>query len=206
MSDRPNYTSISNTSVTDSVYKEELAKEEPDCMKKLQSVEVDPTSNSLSKEEYVEAKTELVKNNYTKLKFPKILKSRADPPLNGQIYHLHSFIPSPEAKPDKDGCFGVIKFRGSFPNMQDANERSELLIRTIDSYNDIFIGFVGKNFPLTLRSDFCLETQEIDVRNKVDEIEKENIKKQREKEQKDIEDIQERERKLLSQNKETKIE
>lgn len=199
MDNKPNFETL-GVNVKDEIYKEELASSEPKCMKDRCSVEVDPTAPNLTKEEYTEAKNVLYKK--AMLKFPKVLKQRVDPPLNGQVYCLHTFVPAEGASPDSDGCFGILKFRGAFPNVNEADEHAERIIRTVDSYNVNFIGFVGKEFPLTLRSDFCEETREVDLKNKLDSVSKSNFKKQKDKEEKDIEDIKEREKKLLEESKE----
>jgi hypothetical protein len=179
----------------------------PQCMiDRFNNTEVDPICVPLTKSEFKEAKQELLKDSFSKFKFPRIYKSRVDPQINGQQYSLHSFIPAKGATPDKDGVFGIFKNRGNFNTLNEANEHSELLIRSIDSVNEIFIGFCGKEFPLTMNSNWCSETKEIDVKNKLDEVAKAKYKEQREKEQKDMDEIQERQKKLLSDNKEMKQE
>jgi hypothetical protein len=166
---------------------------------------VDCGAPVLTKEEYEEAKKILLKNEFSKYKFPRSLKTRVDPPITGQTYSLHTFIPSPGATPDSDGVFGILKNRGNFPSREEADEHSEMLIRKIDSWNEIFIGFVGKEFPLTLKGDYCKDTKEVDVRNKLDEVALANLKKKREKDQKDLDDIKEREAKLLEETKVDKM-
>ena len=195
-----------NTPFIENTYKEELQPAPQVMVDRFKDLEVDPTSNNLTKEEYKEARKELVKDAFVKFRFPRILKSRIDPPLNGQQYSLHSFIPAPGASPDKDGVYGIFKNRGNFNSEQEANERCELLIRTIDSVNEIFIGYTSKEFPLTLNSNWCSETKEIDVKNKLDEVARLKYKEQREKDQKDMEEIETRQKKLLSDNKELKQE
>jgi hypothetical protein len=198
-------------SITDSAFIENTVKEDlhpapSEMLNRFSSLEVDPIANNLSKAEYKEAKQCLVKDSFVKFKFPRIYKSRIDPQINGQQYSLHSFIPAKGATPDKDGVFGIFKNRGNFSSQHEANEHCELLIRSIDSVNEIFIGYVGKEFPLTLTSNWCEETKEIDVKNKLDDIAKSKYKEQREKESKEIEEIQERQKKLLSENSESKQE
>lgn len=195
-----------NAPFIENTYKEDL-KPAPDCMvERFKELETDPICTPLTKAEYKEAKKELVKDEFVKFKFPKIYKTRIDPQVNGQQYGLHSFIPAKGATPDKDGVYGIFKNRGNFNSLNEANEHCELLIRSIDSVNDIFFSFVGKEFPLTLNANWCQETKEIDVKNKLDDVAKAKYKEQREKEQKDMEEIQERQKKLLSDNKELKQE
>lgn len=195
-----------NTSFLEETTKETLLPP-PQCMQdRFNELETDPICTPLTKTEYKEAKQELVKDTFVKFKFPKIYKTRIDPQINGQQYSLHSFIPAKGANPDKDGVYGIFKNRGNFNTLNEAYEHSELLVRTVDSVNEIFIGFVGKEFPLTLNSNWCPETKEVDVKNKLDDVAKAKYKEQREKEQKDMDEIMERQKKLLSDNKELKQE
>ena len=91
----------------------------------------------------------------------------------------------------------MIKIRGVYHNVQDAFKRSEYLIKNHDSYHKIYTGFVGKPFPATVESKFSHETKRIDLKKKIQDVISENIISKREKERKDIEDIQQREKKLL---------
>jgi len=197
---------ITDTSFIENTTKEELQPAPAAMMERFTTLEVDPIAPNLTKPEYKEAKQELIKDQFIKFKFPRIYKSRVDPQINGQHLSLHSFIPAIGATPDKDGVFGIFKNRGNFNSINEANEHCELLIRSIDSVNEIFIGYVGKEFPLTLNSSWCQETREIDVKNKLDDIAKAKYKEQREKEQKEIDEIQERQKKLLSEHSENKQE
>ena len=204
MSERPNYKSL-GVEIKENIYVEEQATQEPQCIQERLTVEVDPTSKNLTKEEYKDAKETVYNKDFLKFRFPRIYKQRVDPPLTGQLYSLHTFIPSSGATPDKDGCFGCLKIRGTFPNMNEADEFAEKIIRTTDSYNENFISYVGREFPLTLTSKYCRYTREIDVQNKLDQVSRENTKKQKEKEEKEIEEIKDKERKLLSESKEEPV-
>ena len=107
----------------------------------------------------------------------------ADPQIPSQIYSLHSFVPSKGSTPDKNGVYGMVKFRGSFSSIQEANERSEYLIRNVDSYNSILTGYVGRPFPLTNNNKkYCTETNEVDVNKTTDEIVSKDIKSKRDEE------------------------
>lgn len=200
--------SSENLPITENIYTEDNPVEPPNILKEgiiYFRPPVDCAAPPLTKDQYEEAKKMLIKSDFLKYKFPRVIRNRKDPPINGQVYVLHTFIPSPDAKPDKDGCFGILKIRGSFPNMNEADENAERLIRTVDSYNEIFYGYVGQEFPLTLRSDYCKDTKEVDLKTKLDDIAMNNLKKKREKDQKDLEDIQEREQKLLAESKADKV-
>jgi hypothetical protein len=184
---------------TDDVHQNKLANLEPQCMRDR------PVCNSgakhLTEEEMEVAKKELINSEYTKLTFPKTVRLRTDPPLANQAYYMFTFVPSKNATPDSDGCFGVMKFRGSFPTPREAEEWGENLIRNVDSYHENIIGYVGREFPLTLESKYCLSTKEVDIRTKMDSVSRENIKSHRENDKREMEEIQERQRQLLDDTK-----
>jgi len=187
------------TNLGDKTFKEDNKATEPVCMKDMPVP--DPVKESLTATEYKAAKKDLVKSI---AHYKRSRKERNDPPITGQVFCVHSFTPSATAVPDKDGCYGVMKCRGNFANLRDADEKCEFLIRNIDSVSENLISHVGREFPVTLRSDFVEETKEIDVNKKVAEINEEHVRKQKDKEQKEIEDIQNRERTLLEESKHDK--
>jgi hypothetical protein len=177
-----------------------LVKSEPECMTDRPALE--PSVPTLSADEVKEAKEALVNTKFVALKFPRAQRFRVDPPINQQNYYsLHSFTPSPGAKADKDGCFGVMKIRGVFGNLQEADAWAEHLIRSVDSLHEIHIGYVGKEFPLTLDPLYFSETHEIDMKKKMDDIERAHAKTVREKEQEDMETLKKREKELLDSSK-----
>lgn len=177
-----------------------LVKNEPDCMANLPPLT--PSVPHLTGEEVKEASEALVNKKFVNMKFPRAQRFRTDPPINQQNYYsLHSFTPSPGAKADSDGCFGVLKFRGAFGNLQEADAWAEHLIRTVDSLHEIHIGYVGKEFPLTLDPLYFSETHEIDMKKKMDDVERSHAKNIREKEQEDMETLKNRERELLDSSK-----
>ena len=120
----------------------------------------------------------------------------ADPKIPGQTYSLHSFIPSKGAKPDKDGIFGMLKIRGTFGTIEETNERAEELIRNHDSYHKIYHGYVGKPMPITTKSDFSAEVEEVDINQQISKIVREDVKEKRAQEKKQVQEIRERERNL----------
>ena len=119
-----------------------------------------------------------------------------DPKIAGQTYSLHSFIPSKGAKPDKDGIFGMLKIRGTFGTIEETNERAEELIRNHDSYHKIYHGYVGKPMPITIKSDFSAEVEEVDINQQISKIVREDVKEKRSQEKKQVQEIRERERNL----------
>lgn len=130
-------------------------------------------------------------------KFPKLERLYADPHLSLQKYGLISFVPAQGAKPNSNGVYGFAKLRGNFQTEQEASERSEHIIRNVDSYHKIFTCYVGRPFPLTLSSRYSEETAEIDLRKETVKCISNSVKIQKEKERNDIQDIKSREKALL---------
>jgi hypothetical protein len=175
-------------------------KSEPECM--AQRPPLQPSEPALSAEQTQAAKAALLNTKYTDLSFPRTTRFRVDPPINQQNYYcLHSFTPSVGAQADKDGCFGVVKFRGAFGSLQEADAHAEHLIRTVDSLHEIHIGYVGREFPLTLDPMYFNETHEIDIKKKMDEVERAHAKTVRDKEQEDMQTLKKRETELLEATK-----
>jgi len=133
--------------------------------------------------------------------YPQLERMYADPKQIGQIFSLVSFIPSTKATPDKDGIYGMIKVRGTFATEDEANARAEFLIKNVDSYHKIYHVFTGRPFPATASSKFSHATTEIDIRNKIKSIVSEDIKQQKDEENKVINEIKDRETKLLEESK-----
>jgi hypothetical protein len=179
-----------------------MVRGEPDCMKNRPAL--DKASDPLTASELKDAKEELVKDTYVKYKFPKVQRFRVDPPINQtNHYTLHSFTPSPGAKADEDGCFGVVKFRGAFGTLEEADSWAEHLIRNVDSLHEIHIGYVGHEFPLTLDPLYFSETHEVNLKKKMDTVAKAHVKAAKEKEAEDIETLKKREKELLQSSKQS---
>jgi len=172
----------------------------PTCIQLLPQGE--PNAKELTVDESVRAMETLCNKNFTQLDFPKRTKFRVDPHLPGQSFGLISFIPSKHAKPDPQGCFGVLKLRGTFPTMSEADRWAENIVRNYDSYADIDFVYVGKDFPLMIDNTIYTETtREIDIRKKMEETVKEHLKSKKEEEKKEIDEIQERQNRLLNEHK-----
>ena len=131
--------------------------------------------------------------------FPREEKYSIDPVYNGQKYCLHTFIPSKGATPDKDGVYGMIKFRGAFQSEDEMNERAEFLIRYVDSFHTVYHGYMGRYFPATVSSKYSEEVNEIDIKKKSIEVVSDSVKEAKLKERKEIEEIKEREKKLVAE-------
>lgn len=150
----------------------------------------------LTTEQTREAFNDLVVKDVVR-NYPASERTFADPSIPGQRLCLVSFVPSVDAVPDKDGIYGMIKVRGNYETEEEADERAELLIRSVDSYHKIFTAFVGKPFPATTSSRWSADSNEIDIKKKVTEVISKDIKKQRMDEKREIEEIKEREKKLM---------
>jgi len=136
--------------------------------------------------------------------YPRLERMYADPKQIGQRFSLVSFIPSTKATPDKDGIYGMIKVRGTFATEDEANVRAEFLIKNVDSYHKIYHVLTGRPFPATASSKFSHVTTEIDIRNKIKNIVSADIKQQKDEENKVINEIKDREAKLLEESRKNK--
>jgi hypothetical protein len=134
-------------------------------------------------------------------KFPRHERQYADPPIHLQTYGLFSFTPSKGATPDKDGVYGFAKIRGNYGTPQEAMERSEFLIRNVDSYHQIYQAYVGRPFPITLDPKYAAKVEEVDIKKKATEVISADVKAKRDREKQDIDEIKEREQKLLAEAK-----
>lgn len=149
----------------------------------------------LTHEEFKLAKEELEQNSFIN-KFPRTFKYSSDPIYRDQVYCLHAFVPSQGAQPDKDGVYGMIKFRGTFPTEHEMNEKAEDILRELDSYNTIFHGYCGKWFPVTKSSKYTREIHEVDIKKKIKEVVSTDIKEKRKDEKQQISEIKQREEEL----------
>ena len=192
--------SASATSFKDEFRSTAVTHSEPNCMETRPALSRDVPA--LTGEVADAAVAAQVNNSFVNLKYPRVQRFRVDPPVSQQNHYcLHSFTAAPGATADKDGCFGVLKFRGAFGTLQEADAWAEHLIRNVDSLHEIHIGYVGREFPLTLDPTYFNETHEIDMKKKADDVERSHAKNIREKEQQDMEDIKRRERELLDSSK-----
>lgn len=168
-----------------------------DLREKLVHLPDDARANlrQLDNEELRKAIADLVVDDLFK-NYPKIEKRMQDPEYNDQKYCLHSFTPSQGAIPDKDGVFGIMKIRGTFKTEDEMRDRTTHLIQNVDAFNRYYEGFVGRPFPVTNDERYSLVKDFVDVRNKINEVTAANVKKEREKEKKDVEDLRLRQEKL----------
>jgi hypothetical protein len=155
--------------------------------------------SDLNTEQVDLAKQALMKDN---LLFPRSVKSIHDPVILGQEYGLISFTPAKDARPNANGIYGVFKLRGNFATLEESQSYAEKLIRNHDSYNEVHTVRVGQCIPLSKKTEFVEETNSIDLNKEVEAIVSNDVKEKRQKERVEMKTIQEREQKLLKENKE----
>ena len=134
-------------------------------------------------------------------KFPRVDRTYADPPPNLQQIGLISFVPAKGATPNESGVFGFAKLRGNYATEIEANQRAEFIIRNCDSYHQIYHTYVGRPFPITFSSDYSAETDEVDIRKETTKAISSSIKDKKMEEKKTVDDIKEREEKLIEESK-----
>lgn len=159
-------------------------------------INVDSSAPALTPEQTAEAVKDLNISSYVQ-RYTAVERAFADPVIDLQKIGLISFVPARGAKPNEQGIYGFAKLRGNFATEIEANARAEHLIRNHDSYHQIYHTYVGRPFPLTTTSDFSKEVYKVDVQKEATMAIGDEVKRKREKEQKDIEEIKEREKQLL---------
>jgi hypothetical protein len=153
----------------------------------------------LTNEETNEAIKELNNTHFIK-KFPFVDRTYADPPIPMQNIALLSFVPAKGATPNENGVFGFAKVRGSYATPVEAEQRAEFLIRNVDSYHQLYHLYVGRPFPITSSSKYSAETSEIDIRKETTKVISENIKEEKNKEQRTVKEMKEREEAMLAES------
>lgn len=138
-------------------------------------------------------------------KFPAVDRTFQDPPVPMQNIGLISFIPAKGAKPNENGVFGFAKLRGNYASELESNQRAEYIIRNVDSYNKIFHTYVGRPFPITVSSQYSSVTEEIDIRKEATSTISNSIKDKKDIEQQQINEIKEREKKLIEESKNDEV-
>jgi hypothetical protein len=163
---------------------------------KTNDFKLDTTADPLTKQQLEEAMQTLNVTSFVE-RFPQVERRFADPVLDNQKIGLISFVPAKGSKPNEQGVYGFAKLRGNFATELEANEQAERLIRNVDSYHQIYHTYVGRPFPLTTSSDYSKEVSKVDLQKEMTTSISDDVRKKREKEQKDIEEIKNRERELL---------
>jgi hypothetical protein len=163
------------------------------------------SGTDLTDEETQHAMNTLNNTTFTD-KFPRVDKTYADPNIPMQYIGLISFTPAKGASPNENGVYGFAKLRGNYATEIEASQRAEHLIRTVDSYHQIYHTYVGRPFPITSSSKYSAETTEIDIRKETTKSVSNNIKEKREKEEQEIREIKQKEEQLLAESKRTEAD
>jgi len=157
-------------------------------------------NKDLTEEEVETAFTVLNKD----IQFLQVDRYFTDPPQHGQKIALVSFVPSKLAKPDPDGFYGMMKMRGVYATEAEAKERAEFLIRSVDSYHEIFHVMVGRPFPITNQTRYSSRVDSIDIKKKTTEIISEDILQKKKQEKEEMESMKQREKELLEKSEKAK--
>ena len=191
------------------LYHEEWQKENsltcPEDRDRVNKWKPDQKSPKLSENEVSEAVKELNNTTFTD-KFPRIDRTYADPIVPMQYIGLISFTPAKGAIPNENGVYGFAKLRGNFSTEIEANERAEYLIRNVDSHHQIYHTYVGRPFPITISSKYSAKTDEIDIRKEMTTDISSNVKGKKLDEQKQIEEIRQKEEKLKEDVKKEEVD
>lgn len=156
---------------------------------------LDPTAPELTQEQQQAALTELYDTTFV-TRFPRVEKRFADVPIPLQTFGLFSFTPAKGATPNEKGIYGMAKIRGNYATDIEAKTGAATLIKT-DSYNKIYTTHVGRPFPITVSSDYSATVDQVEVEKDMKKVYADHVRKERDREQKDIEEIKEREKNLL---------
>lgn len=157
---------------------------------------LDQSAPALTENQVSDAMKELNVTAFVE-RFPQVERRFADPQIDLQKIGLVSFVPAKGAKPNDQGIYGFAKLRGNFATEDEANAHAERLIRTVDSYHQIYHTYVGRPFPLTCSSDYSKEVNRVDLQKETSTAISNDVRTKREKEQKEIEEIKNREKELL---------
>lgn len=161
----------------------------------------------LSKDEVMCALKELNNTSFVD-RFKRRERFLVDPQIpHDQRFSLISFLPSKTAIPDKDGVYGILKVRGTYETVQQATDRATFLIENVDSYHDMYHVFTGEPFPLSRNNTkYIKDVIEVDIKKKVVEVNSDEIRLKRNEEGKDAKEIKEREKALLADVNENKVD
>jgi hypothetical protein len=163
---------------------------------------LDQNTPILTESQAMEAMKELNNNAFVE-RFPQVERRFTDPPINMQKIGLISFVPAKGAKANEQGIFGFAKLRGNFATEAEADEQAERIVRNVDSYHQIYHTYVGRPFPLTVSSDYSASVNRVDLQQATTSAMSNAVKEKREKEQREIEEIKNREQELLDDVKKT---
>ncbi len=150
-------------------------------------------------QEQVQSAVQALSDHSAVKNYPEVERRFIDPSIDKQKYGLFTFVPAKGATPNEKGIYGFAKLRGNFETQAEADERAEDIIRNVDSYHRIYHTLVGRPFPVTNTGDLAQDVNAVQLQQAYSA----DVKKQREKEQKEIEEIKQREKELLDDVKKT---
>ncbi len=160
----------------------------------------------LNEEEVSVAKKELIDINFIMSKYGRERKFRIDSNVVGQSIGVITFKPSKGAKPDKRGCFGVVKVRGNYPNTSEADKRCDVLL-TEDENCDIDMPLVGKEFPLMVNSElYTYSVRDVDTKQIITDTTTSLMREKEEKDEKEKKAMFDKQRQLLDGSNEEEKE
>ena len=160
----------------------------------------------LNEEELSVAKKELIDINFIMSKYGRERKFRIDSNVVGQSIGVITFKPSKGAKPDKRGCFGVVKVRGNYPNTSEADKRCDVLL-TEDENCDIDMPLVGKEFPLMVNNElYTYSVRDVDTKQIITDTTSSLMKEKEEKDEKEKKAMLEKQKQLLDETNEEEKE
>ncbi len=119
--------------------------------------------------------------------FLKLIKPTLKPKFKTQLEDL-------QARPQI--VKGVGKIRGAYTTQQEAESRAEEIVRDVDSANSVFTCIVGVPFPL-VTDGMAEEVSEVDLQQQTEHTIAQNVRKQRQKDQKEMDEIKRREEELM---------
>jgi len=162
--------------------------------------------NPLTEEQVSVAKKELIDINFIMSKYGRERKFRNDSNVIGQSIGVITFKPSKGAKPDKRGCFGVVKVRGNYPNTSEADKRCDVLL-TEDENCDIDMPLIGKEFPLMINSElYTYSVRDVDTKQIMTDTTASLMREKEEKDEKEKKAMFNKQRQLLDGSNEEEKE
>lgn len=160
----------------------------------------------LTNEEVAVAKKDLIDINFIMSKYGRERKFRIDSSVVGQTIGVITFKPSKGAKPDKRGCFGVVKVRGNYPNTSEADKRCDVLL-TEDENCDIDMPLVGKEFPLMINNElYTYSVRDVDTKQIITDTTTSLMREKEEKDEKEKKAMLDKQKQLLDGSNEDEKE
>jgi Family of unknown function (DUF5832) len=136
--------------------------------------------------------------------FPRVDRMYKDPIISGQVYCLHSFVPTQGARPDEKGVYGFIKCRGTYATLEDSKLGARRIVENVDSAHTIYTSRTGEPFPVCGEKSRLAVAEEkdiIDIRKHAVKTISDDIRQKRQEEKKEMDEMREREKNLLEESK-----